>query len=265
VPKAPTQRIIYEIYRDRAAFLTHERQPHIRQFAADSALCVLATNVIDLRLKYAKVAALGSAAESPLPPQAGRAPRMPEPAAGNDLYQAAGGQNPAAQQQTQYSTTQYSRAQQPGAASFTPAKDQNADIGQPTAGREAFQSPNSYSASNGYGGGYSPANGYQGASGSGYVNGNGYSAANGYPNANGYSAANGYPNGGSYQNGSGYGSNGTATQGPQYTPRYRELTSGEPGDGNASGYPDNGGRHADGRQPYPPQQTESPPRSQDQR
>ena len=58
------QRIIYEIYRDRGAFLSHERQPHIRQFAADRASCVLATNIIDLRLKYAKVAALGSAPEA---------------------------------------------------------------------------------------------------------------------------------------------------------------------------------------------------------
>ena len=64
VPKAPMQRIIYEIYRDRAAFLSHERQPHIRQFAADRASCVLATNIIDLRLKYAKVASLGSPPES---------------------------------------------------------------------------------------------------------------------------------------------------------------------------------------------------------
>ena len=104
VPKAPMQRIIYEIYRDRAAFLTHERQPHIRQFAADRASCVLATNIIDLRLKYAKVTALSPAAESPMPSQAGRAPRTPEPAAGSDRYQSAGAQYQAAQHQpTQYS------------------------------------------------------------------------------------------------------------------------------------------------------------------
>jgi len=60
VPKAPMQRIIYEIYRDRAAFESHEQQPHIQRFAADRISCVLATNIIDLRLKYAKVAALGS-------------------------------------------------------------------------------------------------------------------------------------------------------------------------------------------------------------
>lgn len=63
VPKAPMQRIIYEIYRDRAAFDTHERQPHILQFAADRKSCVLATNIIDLRLKNAKVAPLGGTAQ----------------------------------------------------------------------------------------------------------------------------------------------------------------------------------------------------------
>jgi quinol monooxygenase YgiN len=66
VPKAPMQRIIYEIYRDREAFESHEQQPHIQRFAADRKACVLATNVIDLRLKYAKVAALGA----PAAPQA---------------------------------------------------------------------------------------------------------------------------------------------------------------------------------------------------
>jgi quinol monooxygenase YgiN len=61
VPKAPMQRIIYEIYRDRAAFESHEQQPHIQRFVADRRSCVLATNIIDLRLKYAKVAALAAA------------------------------------------------------------------------------------------------------------------------------------------------------------------------------------------------------------
>jgi hypothetical protein len=61
------QRIIYEIYRDRQAFESHERQPHIQRFVADRKACVLATNIIDLRLKYAKVAAL-SAAQTPAPP-----------------------------------------------------------------------------------------------------------------------------------------------------------------------------------------------------
>src|SRR6185312_15935893 len=87
VPKAPMQRIIYEIYRDRGAFLSHERQPHIRQFAADRASCVLATNIIDLRLKYAKVAALGGPAEAASPAQASWTPRGQESPAAGDRYQ----------------------------------------------------------------------------------------------------------------------------------------------------------------------------------
>jgi quinol monooxygenase YgiN len=58
VPKAPMQRIIYEIYRNRAAFESHERQPHIQRFERARESCVVATNIIDLRLRYAKVAAL---------------------------------------------------------------------------------------------------------------------------------------------------------------------------------------------------------------
>jgi quinol monooxygenase YgiN len=68
VPKAPMQRIIYEIYRDRAAFEEHERQPHMQRFAADRTSCVLATNVIDLRLKYAKVAGFGAPEVASVPP-----------------------------------------------------------------------------------------------------------------------------------------------------------------------------------------------------
>jgi quinol monooxygenase YgiN len=58
VPNAPMQRIFYEIYRDRAAFDSHENQPYMKRFVADRRGCVLATNVIELRLKYAKVAPL---------------------------------------------------------------------------------------------------------------------------------------------------------------------------------------------------------------
>jgi quinol monooxygenase YgiN len=78
VPKAPMQRIIYEIYRDRAAFESHERQPHIQRFVANRTSCVLATNVIDLRLKYAKVAALGSS----------QAPQISQSAQGTQLPRA---------------------------------------------------------------------------------------------------------------------------------------------------------------------------------
>jgi quinol monooxygenase YgiN len=58
VPNAPMQRIFYEIYRDRAAFDSHESQPYMKRFVTERRSCVLATNVIELRLKYAKVAPL---------------------------------------------------------------------------------------------------------------------------------------------------------------------------------------------------------------
>ncbi|HYZ57586.1 MAG TPA: antibiotic biosynthesis monooxygenase [Streptosporangiaceae bacterium] len=58
VPKAPMQRIFYEIYRDRAAFERHESQPYVKRFVTERRPCVLATNVIELRLKYAKVSPL---------------------------------------------------------------------------------------------------------------------------------------------------------------------------------------------------------------
>jgi quinol monooxygenase YgiN len=72
VPNAPLQRIFYEIYRDRAAFDAHESQPYMQRFVAERRTCVLATNVIELRLKYAKVA--------PLPGPASAAPAAPLPA-----------------------------------------------------------------------------------------------------------------------------------------------------------------------------------------
>ncbi|HTU75274.1 MAG TPA: antibiotic biosynthesis monooxygenase [Trebonia sp.] len=73
VPKAPMQRIIYEIYRDHAAFESHQRQPHILEFEEGRRPCVLVTNIIDLRLKYAKVAPLQGA--MPQPPVA--RPQLP--------------------------------------------------------------------------------------------------------------------------------------------------------------------------------------------
>ena len=71
VPNAPMQRIFYEIYRDRAAFDSHESQPYMMRFVADRRACVLATNVIELTLKYAKVAPL----PNPQPPS----PQPPSP------------------------------------------------------------------------------------------------------------------------------------------------------------------------------------------
>ena len=61
VPKAPMQRIFYEIYRDRAAYARHEQQAYIKRFVTARRPHVLATNVIELRLKYAKISPLGQA------------------------------------------------------------------------------------------------------------------------------------------------------------------------------------------------------------
>lgn len=69
VPKAPMQRIFYEVYRDRAAFERHERQPYVKQFVTERRPYVLATNVIELRLKYAKVSPL-SQGGPPVQPRA---------------------------------------------------------------------------------------------------------------------------------------------------------------------------------------------------
>ncbi len=71
VPDAPLQRIFYEIYLDRTAFDSHEAQPYMQRFVTERRPYVLATNVIELRLKYAKVAPL------PNPPAAG--PGAPQP------------------------------------------------------------------------------------------------------------------------------------------------------------------------------------------
>src|SRR5689334_8439306 len=68
VPNAPLQRIFYEIYRDPAAFDSQESQPYMQRFVAERRSCVLATNVIELRLKYAKVAPLpGPQPPAPVP------------------------------------------------------------------------------------------------------------------------------------------------------------------------------------------------------
>jgi quinol monooxygenase YgiN len=77
VPNAPLQRIFYEIYRDRAAFDSHESQPYMQRFVAERRACVLATNVIELRLKYAKVAPLPSAQPAAAVPQGNPVPQGP--------------------------------------------------------------------------------------------------------------------------------------------------------------------------------------------
>ncbi len=60
VPKAPMQRIFYEVYRDRMAYSDHRRKPYVEDFFARHRPHVLATNVIELDLRYAKISALPS-------------------------------------------------------------------------------------------------------------------------------------------------------------------------------------------------------------
>jgi quinol monooxygenase YgiN len=63
VPSAPMQRILYEVYRDRAAYQRHAQQPYVRQFDADRRPFVLATNIIELGLQQAKVSPFPSVAD----------------------------------------------------------------------------------------------------------------------------------------------------------------------------------------------------------
>jgi quinol monooxygenase YgiN len=63
VPSAPMQRILYEVYRDRAAYEGHKRQPYVTAFEADRRPYVLATNIIELGLQQAKVSPLPSVSD----------------------------------------------------------------------------------------------------------------------------------------------------------------------------------------------------------
>jgi quinol monooxygenase YgiN len=66
VPSAPLQRILYQVYRDRAAYDEHLRQPYVVDFDTRLRPLVLATNVIELGVRQAKV--------SSLTPRGGRVP-----------------------------------------------------------------------------------------------------------------------------------------------------------------------------------------------
>jgi len=63
VPSAPMQRILYEVYSDRAAYEAHKRQPYVVEFEADRRPYVLATNIIELGLQQAKVSPFPSVTE----------------------------------------------------------------------------------------------------------------------------------------------------------------------------------------------------------
>ncbi len=60
VPTAPMQRILYEVYRDRAAYDEHLAQPYVARYVAERRSMVLATNAIELGLQQAKVSPLPS-------------------------------------------------------------------------------------------------------------------------------------------------------------------------------------------------------------
>jgi quinol monooxygenase YgiN len=63
VPSAPTQRILYQVYRSRGAFQRHLEQPYMKQFDLDRRAFVLATNVVELGLQQAKVSPFPSVTE----------------------------------------------------------------------------------------------------------------------------------------------------------------------------------------------------------
>ena len=55
VPSAPLQRILYEVYQDQVAYDEHTRQSYIQEFEVGRRPLVLATNVIELGVRQAKV------------------------------------------------------------------------------------------------------------------------------------------------------------------------------------------------------------------
>jgi quinol monooxygenase YgiN len=235
VPKAPMQRIMYEIYRDRAAFESHERQPHIQRFVADRASCVLATNIIDLRLKYAKVTALGAAPADGQTQgrgqEAQQGPRPLAPAAGGDrsrseqytgtqygngsLYNG-GSAGQYGVDQTTVARPQYSPQAAPAAAapaaSFTPAGDHYGAAGQYPAtasGQYAPAGQYGYPGAAANGGQYSAAQATAYPTTSGYSEtgaypGTGYQATGTYQASGAYQATGGYPAGAGYPGGGGY-------------------------------------------------------------
>jgi quinol monooxygenase YgiN len=62
VPTAPMQRILYEVYRSRAAHEEHQRRGYVMTFETEQRTLALAANVIELGLQQAKVSPLPSLA-----------------------------------------------------------------------------------------------------------------------------------------------------------------------------------------------------------
>jgi quinol monooxygenase YgiN len=81
VPSAPLQRILYEVYRDEAAFAEHGHQPYIQEFEEERKPYILATNVIELGVRQAKLSPLGNqpgVQGRPAPPDLQRRPAPPD-------------------------------------------------------------------------------------------------------------------------------------------------------------------------------------------
>ena len=74
VPSAPMQRILYEVYRDEAAFTEHGHQSYIQDFDEERKPYVLATNVIELGVRQAKLSPLGGQPGGAQVPPAGAQP-----------------------------------------------------------------------------------------------------------------------------------------------------------------------------------------------
>ena len=240
VPKAPMQRIIYEIYRDRAAFESHEQQPHIQRFVADRRSCVLATNIIDLRLKYAKVAALAAAQA----PEAAAAPgfgqetqldRVPAGLGAGDRYATNG--YSAANGQYQ-SSDRYAAAGQYQVGQYQATDQYQATEQYAASGTAQYPPPGQYAAGNGQYGNGQLSNGQLsngGQYGSGQYGDGQYS--DGQYSSGQYSSgqySSGQYSGGNYGSGQ-YAAAGNGGQ--QGSGRYPELGSGR--------QPDGGGRHAE--------------------
>jgi quinol monooxygenase YgiN len=58
VPSAPLQRILYQLYADRDAYDQHQERPYVAEFESRRRPLVLATNVIELGVRQAKLAAV---------------------------------------------------------------------------------------------------------------------------------------------------------------------------------------------------------------
>ena len=77
VPSAPMQRILYEVYRDQAAYEHHAEQAYVQAFEEQRKPFVLATNVIELGVRQAKVLPLAPGAPPPRPVPQPEPPAQP--------------------------------------------------------------------------------------------------------------------------------------------------------------------------------------------